>query len=460
MINSAMSRSVRTGTVAFLAILLFFGMGLPAHAISIIRDAEIEALLRDYSEPLFVAAGLTPSSVDTYLVNDPSLNAFVAGGQNIFMHTGLIVTAENPNELVGVLAHETGHISGAHLARRSDAGSATTIPVVLSLGLGILAIAAGAPDAGAAILAGGQHIAAINMYSYLREQESSADQAGFTFIERAGQSPEGLVSFFDNFRSQEALSPAQRYPYFRTHPLSSQRIDALRVRLEDSRYRDKEDSPEELHRFRMAQAKLRGFLDRPESVINRYRDKDTKVARYAKAVAYFRMTEIENALVEMDALLEVEPENPYFHELRGQILFESGRVADAIPSHKKSVELAPKEGLLRVNLAQALIANPKTEGDPATISAAQMHLTEALVLDDENSFAWHQLAITYARQNNAGMADYATAERHYLTGNMGAAAEFASRAKDKLEKGTPDWNRAIDILNVARNKADRKRGHR
>jgi predicted Zn-dependent protease len=444
--------------VTFMALVMLTGQ---ASAIGLIRDAEIEALLREYTDPILIAAGLQPDAVDIYIVNDPSLNAFVTGGKNIFLHTGLIVEAERPLELIGVIAHETGHISGGHLVRRSEGARAATLPMLLGLGVGIIAALAGAPDLGMAAIAGGQHIAMMEMLAYTRVQESSADQAAVTFMNRAELSPDGILSFFEKFRYTEVFSAHSQHvpPYWRSHPMSSDRIAALTSRVESSKFNGQPDSDESVHRFSMMQGKLRGFIDHPQSTLRRYPPEDVSAeARYARAIALYRLVEVDEALAEVDALSKDEPDNAYFQELRGQILFESGRVAEAIPYHAKSVELAPGEALLRVNLAQAMIAEAGSEKDLEKTAEARGHLLAALATDEDNPFTYHQLAITYAREGNEGMAALYTAEQHYHAGNIAGATSFAVRARHYLEKNTPAWHRASDILNVASNlREDSKR---
>lgn len=447
-------RKLRAALVCLgLLILTMLVTTSPVRAAGLIRDAEIEALLREYTDPVLVAAGLRPDAVSIYIVNDSTLNAFVAGGKNIFLHTGLIVEAERPLELIGVIAHETGHIAGGHLARRSDGMAAAKFPMLIGLGVGILAALAGSPDVAMAAIAGGNHIGLMEMLAYTRVQESSADQAAATYLDRAEMSSDGLLTFFEKFRYTEVFATHSQHipPYWRTHPMSSDRIAALAQRVETSPYKGKPDSPESLHRFAMMQGKLRGFIDEPYATMRRYPLKDVSdEARYARAVAYFRMVDIKLALSEIDALIASDVTNPFYHELRGQILFETGRVKDAIPNHAKAVELAPDEPLLRVNLAQAMIAAPGAENDPATNQKAREQLLTALAADDTNPFAYNQLALTYARDGNEGMAALYTAEQHYHSGSIDGAASFALRADHYLEKGTPAWNRASDILNVAR----------
>jgi len=240
-------------------------------------------------------------------------------------------------------------------------------------------------------------------------------------------------------------------PYWRSHPLSSARIAALQRRVDASPHKGKSDSDESMHRFELMRGKLIGFVNEPYVTMRLFPPEDTSdKARYARSIAYFRAVELDNALAEIDALIEKEPNNPYFYELRGQILFESGHVEDAIPFHRKAVELKPEEPLLRVNLAQAMIALPDSENDHDNTTAAKKQLELALAADDKNSFAYYQLAIAYSREGNEGMAALSTAERYYHAGDLAGATNFAGRARNKLEKGSPAWQRASDILNVAR----------
>jgi len=261
---------------------------MPAFAQSLLRDTEIEETMRDYTTPILRAAGLSPSSVDIYLVNDPSLNAFVTRGQNIFLHSGIILQSDTPNQLKGVIAHEAGHIAGGHIVR-SDYGNRSAYGAILiAAGIGLAAILAGEGEAGALVLGGSQQFGVIEALAYSRVNESAADQYAAEYMERTGQSGQGLIDFFDRFRAQEVLSQARRYPYFRGHPLSADRIDALREKVEESEYTHVKDTQDHQHRLDMAKAKLRGFLEGPQLVFSRYPASDqSKPARYARAVAHY-----------------------------------------------------------------------------------------------------------------------------------------------------------------------------
>lgn len=437
---------------ALLAVLCAAFIGLTGRAaqaqpIASIRDAEIENMLREWSDPIFQAAGLTPSSVKIILVNDPSINAFVALGQNMFIHTGLINEADLPNEVIGVIAHETGHIAGGHLARLSGAAAKSTTPLIVSLLLGAAAIAAGAPDVGAAVLSGGMHIAQRQILAYNRTQEAAADQAAMSYLERTGQSASGLLTFFDRFRDSNVMIGHSIDPYAQTHPMPQDRIASLERRVAESRFKDRKDTPDEIHRLKMAQAKLHGFLDDTGAVYRRYPETDQSLpAHYARSVALYREAKVEDALKEMEPLFAAEPENPYLYELKSQILFESGRVKEAILPARKALELAPDEPLLRIALGQALLASDEAGADRAVALEAKKNLEMAIREDPNNPLAWRQLAQAYARLGDEAMADLATAERYFAIGKVGDAKGFALRARRKLAEGSEAWRRANDIL--------------
>lgn len=421
---------------------------LPAHAqISTVRDAETEKMLREYADPIFAAAGLTPASVQILLVNDSTINAFVAVGQNMFIHTGLINEAELPNEIIGVISHETGHIAGGHLARMAGAASNATAPMIISLLLGAAAIAAGAPDVGAAVLMGGQQIAQRQFLAYNRTQEAAADQAAMTYLDRTKQSGRGLITFFDRFRDSEVMIGRSVDPYARSHPMPADRMAALEDRIAKSKYKDVKDTPERIAQLKMVQAKLHGFLDHMALVFRQYPETDRSLpGYYARAIAYYRNAQIEEALGEMKPLFAAQPDNPYFYELKAQILFESGRAPEAVPAARKATELEPDEPLLRIALGQALLASDQSETDKAIAAEAKSNLEIALRADRNNPLAWRELAVAHARLGDEAMADLATAERYFVSGAMPEAKGFALRAQRKLPKGSEAWQRANDIL--------------
>ena len=449
MAASLLSTLGRTAVGAVAALGAFALMAAEtASAQALIRDAEIEDTLRVYTNPLLDAAGLRRDDVRILIVNEDNVNAFVAGGQNIFVNTGLIMRAETPNEIIGVLAHETGHISGGHLSRSREAMNQSMGPMLISIGLCVLAIAAGAPDAGAALIAGSQGFAMANFVRFTQVQESAADQAGASFLEASGQSGRGLISFFDSqirpFEWQTRRAP----PWMMTHPFSSDRVESLRQRIDRGSHRDAVDSEDNMRRFRFMQAKLIGFVRSEGQVLARYPLRDTsQPARYARAIAYYRQAKLDQARGELDVLIAEDPRNPYFQELMGQILFENGRAAESIPYHRRSLEFAPNQPLLQVNLARALVA---ANGRAGTEEAIRL-LADAVRREPDNGFAWREMASARFERGEEPLAELASAEASFSVGDYSSALNFAERARRALPRNTVDYRRADDIVNFAGN---------
>lgn len=432
---------------ALAATVIVAALPITASAQGLIRDAEIEKILRDYGDPLFEAAGLKASDVNLYVVQDDSLNAFVAGGANMFIHTGLIMQVKTPEELKGVMAHETGHIAlGHNVTRERQAGGAYQSTSLITMGLGALALFAGAPDAALALFGSSSMFGTLSAFKFTRAEESAADQFGLNILEHTQQSGDGLPGFMEHFRYEELMSESRRDPYFRSHPISSDRIAAITKRAHEISATAKPQSQKTIDELAMMQAKLVGFIGPPARVLSRYPASDTSVpAKYARAIAAYRAVDIKAALTMTQELIDTDPTNPYFEELKGQILFESGRSEESVQPHRKSVELEPHAGLLKVNLARSLIA---TKTDEA-VKEAEGLLMDALQLEPDNAFAWNQLAVCYAKQDRIGDADLATAEEAYIVGDMARAFTFARRARDKLTLDTPNGQRADDIMALA-----------
>jgi len=448
-------RLARFAAAACLCAALILAAGA-ASAQNILRDAEIEKWLDDYSRPVFKAAGLPAEAVDIYILGDQSPNAFIPGPQLVMViHTGLFTTADKPNQVLGVIAHETGHMAGGHGARTQAAMGQASRPILLSLLLGAGAIAAGAPDAGLAALALGQTIGTAEFLRYSRGQEATADQAAVTYLDRLGKSSKGLQEFFAKLRNYQVIRARAPNPYLQTHPLANQRVEALRERVESSPYYGEEDSPEEIRRFELIQAKIHGFLDDPNAALRLYPHSDTSdPARYARAVAYYRTSQLDRALREIDTLLEAHPDNPYFWELKGQMLFEHGQIEEAIAPHAKSAELAPATPLLRVNLARAYVATER----PDYYQKAVTELKAALLIEPNNAFGWTELARAYSGLGETALADFATAEARYAAGANADAYRFAARARQGLPEGSPEWRKAGDIM-IATEEAARRGGN-
>jgi len=430
----------------------------PATAQSVLRDAETEAFFRDVSKDMVVAAGLDPRNVQIILVGDQSINAFVTGGQNIFIHSGLIAAADNVNELQGVIAHEIGHIAGGHIVRFNEgAGPASRISLLSLVGAAAL-IAVGAGEAGLAVLGLGTAAAQGKFLNFTRDQESRADQAGALYLGKAGLSGRGSIAFFQKLLGQEfRLAIKQENEYARTHPLSGTRIANLEnVYVRDPAWNRPPD-PRLNARFLRIKGKLIGFVAEPPRVLQLYPESDKSVpAHYARAYAWHHSAYAVQAAAEADALLRTAPADPYFLELKGQILLENGKVAEAVPLLRAAVSNAPNEPLIMTLLGHALIS---TE-NPVDFAEAEPLLKNALARDRENPFAWYQLGVIYDRKGGAPRAALAAAERYSLENNARGAAANARLALAGLPPGTPDWIRAEDISLVAGDELGKKKRRR
>lgn len=403
----------------------------------------MENTIRTFATPLLQAAGIPPVSVDLYIVRDNSLNAFVAGGQNIFMFTGLLTRSEHAGQVVGVLAHEIGHIAGGHLVRSRDAIERAQMFSVASMLLGAAAgLATGRPDAGMAVMAGGQEVAMRDYFSFSRTQESSADQAALSYLSKTGLSAKGLLEFFDILGDQEILVASRQDPYVRTHPLSRDRVSVMRHYVESSPHSNADFPPEWDEMHARMRAKLFAFLESPLRTFQRYREDDNSMAsRYARAIAHYRQPNLDKALPLMDGLIAERPNDPYFHEMKAQILYENGRAREALPVYREAVRLLPGNPLLRVELARVEIELE----EPSLLEDALGHLTVAVTAEPQNAFAWKNMAIAHGRLGNEAMASLAMAEHALLVGRMPDAAYHAGRAERLLPKGSPSWLRAQDV---------------
>lgn len=427
-----------------------------AAAQSVLRDAETEALLHDMAAPLVAAAGLDPKNVDIVLVNDSSVNAFVAGGQAVYVNSGLINEASTANEVQGVIAHELGHITGGHIVGNGGAKSAQGISI-LSLLLGAAAAVAGAGDAAMGVFMAGQQAAMGKFLAFNRAQESSADAAGAQYLSKAGISGKGSIAFFkklENLSYRAGYSPKDDDEYYSTHPLTGERIARLQEVYQVDPAWAKPNDPRLEERFQRAKAKLYGYLAEPRDTLYAYPVSMTGVpARYARAYAYHKESHLDLAMAETDALLAKAPEDPYFLELKGQILLEAGKPNDALPFLRHATELTANQPLIATTFGHALIA---TE-DPQNFKEAERVLKSAVARDRENPFAWYQLGVVYAANGDMPRARLASAEQQAMSGNMPAALGSAEAAESALPKGSPDWLRAQDIAFQARAAIERNK---
>jgi predicted Zn-dependent protease len=446
--------------VMILATALLALVAQPAAAQSVLRDAETEAIFRELSAPLIEAAGLRPTDVQIVLIHDQSINAFVAGGQIVYVHSGLITRADNANELQGVIAHELGHVTGGHVIRMQEGITQATRISILSLVLGLAAMAAGAGEAGAGIMAAGQQAAMGGFLAFTRVQENSADAAGASYLGKAGVSGRGSLAFFGKLQNLEfRYNIPQEDSYQRTHPLNRERIAALEYVYKNDPAWDRPTPPDLEARFQRVRAKLAGFVEEPERVLARYPASDRSVpARYARAYALHRSAYPDRALAEADSLIAEAPRDPFFLELKGQILLESGRPDEAIAVLRQAVEVSRTEPLIAALFGHALIA---TE-DASHFEEAERVLRTVVQRDQRNPFAWYQLGVVYDRRGDMGRASLATAERYNLTGEPRLAMVSAQNAMAGIPTNTPDWIRAQDILLVSRAEIERRgrRGNR
>ncbi|KPM12592.1 M48 family metalloprotease [Citromicrobium bathyomarinum] len=437
--------ALRRVVARFVALLIAFSLtAQPAMAQSILRDAETEALLRDLADPLVEAAGLRPGNVDVVLVNDPSINAFVAGGQVVYLHSGLINAADSANEVQGVIAHELGHITGGHVINTDGASAAQTISI-LSLLIGVAMAAAGGGDAAMGAIMAGQRAAMGKYLAFNRTQESSADAAGAQFLSDAGITGKGSLEFFGKLLNQEyrySRSQSEEAGFNRTHPLSGDRIARLREVYEKDPAWNTPPDPQLQARFERVRAKLYGYLAEPARTLKAYPVTRTDIpARYARAYAYHKDARIDQALAETDALIASDPDNPYFLELRGQVLLESGRPDEALPALRRATELTQNEPLIASLFGHALIA---TE-DRSHYDEAESVLRAAVAKDRRNPFAWYQLGMVYAAKGDMPRAHLASAEQQVMQRQYIEALRSAQLAESALPEGSADWLRAQDV---------------
>ncbi|KAA5604635.1 M48 family metallopeptidase [Roseospira marina] len=422
-----------------------------ARAQSLIRDAEIETIIRAYAAPLLRGAGIAPESVTIRLLNDSRLNAFVATGNRMYLFTGLILRTEKPEELIGVIAHEIGHIAGGHHVRLGDSleNLSTTSLVATLLGTAAGALV-GRPDLGLALGSVAQGAAIRNFMAYSRTQESSADAFALKALDRENLPATGLLAFMHELETQDALTPEMQDPYLRTHPLTRDRILSVENHVNATAQSSRRIPPgwADLHARMLA--KLNAFLRPPGEALRMYQGRDDIPGRYAQAIAHYRAVELEPALALIDGLIADEPNNPYFQELKGQMLFENSRVTESLAAYERAVALLPDAPLLRVSLAHAQIES----GDPTLLEPAQDNLRNALTRDADNGLAWRLLAQAYGQAGDTAMADYAMAETALRTGDYPRALFHVGRAETQLKRGSPTWLRLQDIRVEAERRRD------
>ncbi|CAN5289951.1 M48 family metalloprotease [soil metagenome] len=424
----------------------------PVAAQSILRDAETETLFADMSRPLILAAGLSPNNVKVVLINDDSINAFVVGGQTVYVHSGLLKAADNANQVQGVIAHELGHIADGHVVL-GDAGAKPAMGIsILSLVLGIAAIAAGAGDAGAGILAAGQTAAQYKYLAFSRVQEATADATGAKFLRESGITGKGMLTFFKKLQNEEYAYGLQNIdPFAQSHPLSGDRVAALTADVVNSPAYNTPPDPTLDVRLQRVKAKLMGYVAPYQQTLNAYPETDQSIyGHYARAYAWHKAGYPDRANAEADALVKADPDDPYFLEIKGQILLEAGKPKEALAPLRAATDKSRNAPLIATTFGHALIATEDKSNYPEAVKV----LRSAVARDDDNPFAWYQLGTVYELTGDQPRAMLATAETASLNGDVRTAAFTARNAMQGLPPNSSDWIRAQDIAMTAQNEID------
>ncbi|WP_041798743.1 M48 family metalloprotease [Rhodopseudomonas palustris] len=417
----------------------------------LLRDTEIENLLRDYTRPILRVAGLEKQNIQIAIINDPNFNAFVADGRRIFVNYGALMQSQTPNQLIGVLAHETGHLAGGHLSklRTQLAQAQTQMIVAMLLGVGAMVAGSkagpnsGAGNIGAAAISAPQELIRRNLLSYQRQQEENADKAAVKFLDATGQSAKGMYETFRRFTDESLFAARGADPYAQSHPMPAERVRALEELARSSPNWDKKDDAALQLRHDMMRAKTSGFMERPDTVYRRYPSSNTSLpARYARAISTYLHGDPRSALAQIDGLIQAEPNNPYFYELRGQALLEGGRPQEAIAPLRKALSLSRSAPLIEMLLGQALVAS----GSAASTEEAIRILKSALSREAEAPLGYSQLAMAYGRKGDYAEADLASAQAAFLRGDNKTARALAARAKTRFPVGSPGWVKADDIV--------------
>lgn len=438
--------------IAFVLVTVLGGMMPNSQAFAqgptLIRDAEVERIIQQYAKPLFEAAGIAPDSVRIRLIQDKSLNAFVAGGRNMYIHTGLLLESKGPDAVIGVMAHETGHIEGGHLSRTRAAIEDASMMQLIGTILGaVAAVGSGRGDVGQAVIMGGQSVGQRSFLNYSRAQESAADQAAIRLLEANERSAKGLEGFLSQLGDQEILNPRLQDPYAQTHPLSRERIDTLRAHIAKSPYSDNQPSEVDEMAHAIMVAKLYAFIEPFRYTMRKYPETDQSFpARYARVIAHYRKPDLKTALPLLDELIAEMPRNPFLLELKGQMLFEHARSHEALEAYRKAFHLLPDEPLFAIELARVELET----GDPDLLDSAIEHFRIAHRLKAASSFTWRQLGIAYGRKGDIGMSSLALAESELRAGQLSNAQFHAGRAVETLKKGSSAHIQAQDVLEAVK----------
>ena len=437
-----------TAAITALALVAVQAGQASAQSVNLIRDAETEALIAEYTAPIFKAAGVSSHNIKVHLIDDPAFNAFVINGQHMFINTGAITQSETPNQLTGVIAHETGHIKGGHNARLRDLmermQTAALLLTVLSAAAMVGGAVAGSGDtaqAGGAMMMDGQHVLTRSILSYVRQQESAADRAAVEFLNASHQSPAGMIKVF-RFFAEQTVGSVRPDPYILTHPMPQDRIAQLEEIAQKSPYYNEKDPAALQQRHDLVRAKIMAYTyqNNPQRILRQYSD-NSLPSRYARAIVTFHSGGYQVAAPALNGLIEAQPQNPWFHELKGTFLLESGKAKDAVAPLRKAVSLAPRSGYMRIELAQAILESGGGSADEA------LKLLRVALVDEDQSYLGYRLeSQAYGVLGRVPEANLAAALASFHKGDVKEAKMLAERAKTGLAQGSPAWLKADDIV--------------
>lgn len=430
---------------------------LHAEGLNLIRDAETEKFLRDLTNPVFKAAGLNPQNIKIYIINDDSINAFVSGGQNVFINTGLIQKYVTPDALIGVLAHETGHITSGHLARSSEGQAQAEGAMLISYLLGIGAIVAGSPEAGSALIMGGGQTAQRLYMKFTRQQEEAADAHAIEYLGKMQYPADGLVELLQSFQAEMVGMQGQIDEYLLSHPVSQKRIDVIKARTADKKFSDKKINQQLQPAMNWVMAKLEGFISNPDSTLRRYENSNDVLSNYKKSIAFSKKGNVVASLALLNPIIDENPKNGFLFEAKGQFLFESGQIESAIIAYDKAVKLLDAQTSSQIKIAFATAILTLKNNDRTLIDLAIKRLNEAKDFENENPFLFRQLALAYDKTSDQGMSMLALAEFSLLVGEKEKCRKYAKEAKEKLDKSDKiNLLRADDLLDLAKDDGKEK----
>lgn len=424
----------------------------------ILSDTEIDSTLAEMARPVMEAGHLVPGTIHLHMIVDDSINAFVNSSTDMFLNTGLLLKSKTPNEVIGVMAHETGHIVGGHTVMVSSDMAAVNSISLLSTLLGIAAgVATGNPEVGIAIMMGGQRAALGRFLSFTRSQEARADQFALQALEDSHQSSQGLYNFFERLYGEELLITTNPDPYMQSHPITTDRMEVVGAWVKKAHYTSAQDNPELVQKYRRMIAKLYAFLKPQIATLQKYPESDKSVeGRYARAIAYYRRGQFDKALPIVDGLLTDLPKDPYFWQIKGDMLLSKAKIDDSVVAYREAIKFLPNAPEILTAMSRAM----NESNNPDYFLETERNLKHALDLDPENPDAWDLLAAAYAHNDKLGLSAYAAAERAILMGQFGDVARYTIQAEKLLEKDTPIWYRLQDIKVLAQNSLHDMKGKR